>query len=369
MAWSEQLPSGKYRAVYRDSNGKRRSAGTFTHKAAARRAANTAESDALKAGWRSPDAGRRTWGEWCAQWWPNRMVSAATLIGDASRRDVHLMPRWEHVELADITRHDIRAWAVTIIRSGRSAATAQRAVHLLSASLNAAIDQEIITANPAAKLKIETGRPTIERYLTYTEVDAIVANMPTTRDQNIVYLLAYSGMRWGELAGLHWNRVDRETGAVTIAEPFDLVTRTILSWTKGKKARQVRLPDWLIDRLGPPTAGPCGVTHQTGRCTSGLVVTSERGSVLDSGNWRPIFDRAVAAAGLEHLWPHLLRHTTASWLIQSGASLAQVGKVLGHTSPTTTQRYAHLVTGAADDILALPTPPGVMADRHLRAVS
>ncbi len=43
MPWAEKLPSGKYRALYRDARGKRRSAGTYTHKAEAVRKAGAAE--------------------------------------------------------------------------------------------------------------------------------------------------------------------------------------------------------------------------------------------------------------------------------------------------------------------------------------
>ena len=55
------------------------------------------------------------------------------------------------------------------------------------------------------------------------------------------------------------------------------------------------------------------------------------------------FDRACESAGLTDFHFHDLRHTFASWLIMRGVPLATVSNFLGHTSPTMTRRYTHLV--------------------------
>jgi integrase len=59
--------------------------------------------------------------------------------------------------------------------------------------------------------------------------------------------------------------------------------------------------------------------------------------------WRKV----RAAAALDNFRWHDLRHTAASYLAQSGASLLEVGNVLGHRSAGVTMRYAHLVAGQA----------------------
>ncbi|MEQ1820672.1 MAG: site-specific integrase, partial [Terricaulis sp.] len=65
-----------------------------------------------------------------------------------------------------------------------------------------------------------------------------------------------------------------------------------------------------------------------------------------SKNWQSV----RAAAGLSDVRLHDLRHTLASLLVARGASLPMIGKILGHASAQTTQRYAHL---AADPLRAL----------------
>lgn len=360
MAWVEKLASGKYRGIYRDQAGKRRTLdSTFTHKARALAAAGGAETEARAAGWRSSDAAKQTWREWCDAWWPTRPVAQSTLLRDESRLRVHLMPRWGDMRLIDITEHDVRSWAVKLIREGRSPATAQRCVFLLSASLKAATKARVLVVNEAADVNVDRGRETRERYLTRDEVELIVDNMPSVRDQNVVYLLATTGMRWGEMAGLHWSRIDLERGEFTIAETLDDKNRLMIPWPKGKRSRRIKLAPWLLERLGEPTpkGATCQVPHVGGgKCPSGLVVATPKGTPVDAANWRRILDQAVEDAGLENVWPHLLRHSAASWAIQNGKSLADVGQLLGHRSPATTQRYAHLVDQASTALSDLPAP-------------
>lgn len=357
MAWVEKLPSGRWRGMFRDHTGTKRSTGTFAHKREATIAAGLAEGQSRQTGWRSTDAAKTTWGDWCAEWWPTRDVAASTLLRDASRRDTHLIPRWGAVKLIDITEHDVRAWAVKLIRDGRSPATAQRCVHLLSASLRAAVRARILVTNEAAGVQVDKGHELDERYLTRAEVERIVDHMPTAQDQTIVYLLAYSGLRWGELAGLHWHRLDLASGVLTVSETLDDKNRLIVPWPKGKKERRVQLAPWLLERLGEPERGHCEIPHTRGRCLSPLVFRPVGGKALDARNWRRVFDAACADAGLEDVHPHLLRHTAASWSIQAGASLAQVGQLLGHRSPVTSRRYAHLVDEASSVLSDLPAPP------------
>jgi integrase len=59
-------------------------------------------------------------------------------------------------------------------------------------------------------------------------------------------------------------------------------------------------------------------------------------------NPRKCFTRVLKAAGIEHIRIHDLRHCHASILVNQGVSLFMVQKILGHSSPKTTQRYAHL---------------------------
>jgi len=373
MAWVQRSSSGKYIGKYRDPDDRVRTAdgGPFVHKAAAQRAAAAAEAASRTLGWRSPDAAGRTWREWCVDWWPTRDVEASTLRADVGRRDKYLVPQWGDVRLIDITRHDVKAWAKALrtpkTKGARvpSAATVQRIVHLLSASLNAAVDAEVLVANPAARLRLGGGETGAERYLTKAEFAAVCQQLEGP-DLVMAQLLAGTGMRWGEAAGLHRARVDERRGVVEVAEVWSIAGKQIKAYPKGKLRRHVPLPEWV--QL-PPGArgGECGLEHAAGRCRGALAVTNQAGGPMDESNFRRAWMRACRLADIGHARPHDLRHTYASWLLQDGISLAEVGRLLGHKSPLTTQRYAHLAeTPSAAVLAALGQGPASAAPGRAR---
>lgn len=362
MAWSEKLPSGKYRGVYRDGAGKRRSAGTFTHKAKAEREAAAKEVEARKKLWRDPEAYKRPWKEWADEWLRARHVEGTTARADAIRRRKHLDPRWGDVPIGSISRHDVKAWARDLRASGLAPGTVQRIVHLFSASLNGALDAEVIETNPAARIKLERSAQEQERFLTHDEFAAIKAQLPTGFDQLVAHTLAHTGLRWSELAGLHWARVDLARGVLSVVEVYDEGDATVTPYPKGKRARTVPLTSDLValltERLAATGRGTsCGVQHASGICRSGLVFTTPRGRPLRNSNWSPLWRRAVEDAEVGHARIHDLRHTYASWLLQQGIPLAEVGRLLGHVSTQTTAKYAHLADSPSEAVrLALAAP-------------
>jgi integrase len=105
----------------------------------------------------------------------------------------------------------------------------------------------------------------------------------------------------------------------------------------------VPVPRFLGDDLASVLAG---------KGSDDLVFPSQTGTPLRVQNFRRSqFDRAAAAAGLEGLVPHELRHTAASLAIASGASVKGVQSMLGHASAAMTlDRYGHLFGGELDAV-------------------
>lgn len=359
MAWAEKQASGKYRAMYRDAAGKRRSAGTFTHKAEAVRKGGAAEEKARKQTWLNADASRRTWGEWADEWWPSRDLAASTLKVDADRRRKHLDPRWGDVQIGKITRQEVRNWLAELRASGMSTATATRCVHLLSASLNGAVDAEVIEVNPALRLKPVdkvVGKST-RRFITEAEYVELRRQMPTERDALILEILILTGIRWGELAGAHaarvetWQETDESgervwTGVLSVQETWDSKNQIMKAGPKSRRTRLVELPAYLAERLSRlPKSDSlrCGYEHEdNGHCPGPLLITGAKGGVLGIHNWSyRVFKPAVEAANLGKVRVHDLRHSYASWLVQAGVPLAMIGDSMGHLDYRTTQGYAH----------------------------
>jgi len=145
----------------------------------------------------------------------------------------------------------------------------------------------------------------------------------------IVLFLAYTGVRFGEMAALRVGRLDLLRRRAIIAESVTEVHGAqVWSTPKGHERREVPIPRFLVDQLA---------VYVAGKSTADLVFTSPRGGALRAGVFRrDVFDRAAESVGMDGLHPHELRHTAASLAIASGANVKVVQQMLGHKSATMT---------------------------------
>lgn len=351
MAWSEELPNGFYRGVWRDMAGAKRSATRdktgrpFTQAAKAKNFAIGQEQTVRDDGPQNDGKGLM-WGQWCERWLELRRVEPSTEKADAGRIEHHLRPMWADVRLAKITRTAIQAWVNTLAdREDLSASTVRRIYYLLSASMKAAVKAGQLAVNPCQLVDLPSQAPAKEHYLTKAEFALIHSKMdPPYSDAAMI--LAYTGLRFGELAGLHWSRVDLEQKTLLVVETWDKVSGRIKAYPKSKKPRTVPLGDAVLEVLVRRASGvgTCGHPHAKGSiCSSGLVLATVNGLPLDYSTMREQhFMPALDRAGVGHTRLHDLRHTYASWLAQDGVPLQVIGKMLGHGSVTVTERYSHI---------------------------
>lgn len=356
MAWAEQLPNGNYRAIWRDGDGRKRSKSGFTQKAKAARYAGEQESKSIR-GERSYDGRGITWGEWCERWLELRRVEPATAKADDSRIEAHLMPRWRKSRLSQIDIDDVQAWVNDLDKDpALSASTVRRIHYLLSASMKAAVQSKHISVNPCHLVKLPVTPPTRHRYLTRDEFFAAAYFMEPPYKQAATILVG-TGMRFGEMAGLHWDAVDLAARQVTVRETWDAAAKQVKPYPKSKHPRTVPLPQFVVDalltRFPPDPAAKCRLPHAKGSaCRSPLVLTTVSGlplsySTMAHQHWQP----ALKLAGIEHARNHDLRHSYAAWLRQGGLDLEQVQKLLGHGSVVTTQIYSDIGTAHHSRVL------------------
>jgi len=135
-----------------------------------------------------------------------------------------------------------------------------------------------------------------------------------------------TGLRQGELLRLTWADVDLTGAKVTVRE------------SKNDEQRAAHLTATAVTAVKALRALPVvSPVH--------VFVLSD-GTPLKKSLLEMRWNKIRTAAKLKDFRWHDLRHSCASILLQSGATLAQVGSVLGHKSPAMSLRYAHLVQGA-----------------------
>lgn len=152
----------------------------------------------------------------------------------------------------------------------------------------------------------------------------------------MVLFLAYTGLRWGEMAAVRTYRLDLLRRRVLVAQSVTPV-RGVMTWgpTKGHERREVPIPAFLARELEATI---------TGKAPDDLVFIGPRGATLRAQTFqRAVLVDAAAAIGVPGLTPHELRHTAASLAIASGADVKVVQQMLGHKSATMTlDLYGHL---------------------------
>ena len=208
-------------------------------------------------------------------------------------------------------------------------------------------------SNHAERLKLPRVVKTGKRYLTHNQVAALAQQVgerfagAALGYDVVILVLAYCGLRWGELAGLRACDVNLEHARLHIRQTIvaDKGYPRVEA-PKDYEHRAIALPAFLVFGLDGVLRGRTDALPVfRGARTAGHL----RNHVFRNG-W---FDPAATAIGLEGLTPHELRHTAASLAVQAGANVKAVQRMLGHASAAVTlDVYADLfdddLAGVAD---------------------
>jgi integrase len=238
---------------------------------------------------------------------------------------LYVRPLLGSKKVGEVSFSDIDALHRKITRAG-SPVQANRLVGMLSRMFTLAMRWGWCSSNPAKGIErnVEHLR---RRYLTPDELarlTAALANAPDQQAANAIRLALLTGARSGEVLGMRWHDVDLEAG--TWSKPP--------SSTKQKRAHTV------------PLAGPARqllseiARRQAGE--QGEFVFPGNGKMGHLRNAKRLWYRICREAKLHDLRLHDLRHSFASQLVSSGASLPLIGALLGHSQAQTTLRYSHL---------------------------
>jgi integrase len=354
----------RWRVRWRDASGRERSK-SFDREDHARRYRARLEGDLAAGTWIDPALARVSVAEWAAEWRTTvvdvRPSSLARLEGTVR---THVLPEWGDTALSGVSNADVRAWAARLYGHGYSPSTVRKAVFALRRILDAAVADRRLTHNAAENVPMPVEEPGEQRYLTAEQVER-VANSIEPRFRAMVLVAAYGGLRFGELSALRRSRVDVLRGRVQVAETLVQVGADLsFGPPKTRKGRRtVPLPRRVMDELADHLDAYVPAT------TEAVVFTGVFGQPLRR-EWfrRTWWLPAVAAAGLDRLRFHDLRHTYVSLLIRAGANPKEVSTWAGHSTVAfTLDRYGHLYDDADDsmpdrlDALLHPTPPAPTA--------
>jgi integrase len=239
---------------------------------------------------------------------------------------LRLKAEFGDLRLNQITRQHIQTFHTRLSNEGLAAATSNHYLKLLKHSLNLAIDWDMLETNPASRIPLLPEDNKIENLLSEEQLERLMMVLKTDENRMVCHIALYllsTGCRLNEALQAKWSQVDQQ----------HRVWKIPASNSKSKRIRAVPLNDSALDVLDQLTTRD-RYEHVFINFQTELPYTTIS----------KVWGRLRTKAGLPHLRIHDLRHQFASFLVNSGQTLFMVQQILGHSSPSVTQRYAHLST-------------------------
>ncbi len=248
----------------------------------------------------------------------------ATYERDARCLNQHLSS-WHGESLDRITPkmcEDYKISRVKVVKPG----TVNRDLHILKAFFNKAVEWGYLESSPAKGVKPMKLNKGMERFLSPEEANYLLCACKESDNPHlyaIVSVALHTGMRLGEVLGLHWEDVDFKRGQIRV------VSRTARP-TKTRESRSIPMNRSLAEVLR---------RHPRRLDTPYLFYDSKGEPFENIEKW---FLRLRRRMRIPHFRFHDLRHTFASTLVMAGVDIRTVAELLGHKDISMTMRYAHL---------------------------
>lgn len=341
----------RYRVRYRTPDHRQTDKRGFKTKRDAELFAASVEVSKARGEYVNASASRITIGELGKPWLKVKeaKLKPSTYRTVESAWSVYVEPRWGATPVGEVRHSDVSTWiaelsAGTAVNNRspkrriskaeakpKSATTVKRAYGVLAAILDGAAKDRRISSNPARGVdNLPKKSPRARVYLTHAQVAALADAAGTYAP--VILTLAYCGLRWGEVAALRVRDVNQVRRRLTVRENAVMVGRRIEVGTpKSHEVREVAYPKLLAPLID---------ARMKDRAPDALLFEAPTGGYMvrpnTSENTTSWYLRALAAAGLQRMGVHDLRHTAASLAISAGANPKAVQRMMGHASAAMT---------------------------------
>lgn len=339
--WIQHRPdrSTPWRARYYGLDGRERSK-SFDRKTDAERWLSAQLVKLDRGEWVDPKLGSIGWAEYSEHLQASRVHVAARTAETYRACHARAVKHIGDVPLTRLTPELLRRLIADLTAAGYAPETVAKTMRWVRLTLNQAVRDRRIVTSPADGIQLPAPRRSDMRLLDPLQVELLSGALPD-RYQSFPVVAAYTGLRWGELAGLLVANIDMLRRRLTVRSALIEAAGEPPRLGSPKTAaseRTITLPKIVIETLG--------VHFHYHPPVDGLVWTTERGGFLRRGSFSRVWRKAVAESVGRPCRPHDLRHTHASWLIAAGEHPKTIQTRLGHSSiQVTMDRYGHLMEG------------------------
>jgi integrase/recombinase XerC len=230
-------------------------------------------------------------------------------------------------ELLDMRAMDLRDLIARFHREGLDGRTLAQILSAIRSYYKFAIREGAITANPTDGIKAPKSAKKLPAVLDVDQVKAWV-EAPTegvhaSRNRVVLELFYGCGLRLSELIGLRWSDINL----------LDAELRVV---GKGQRTRLLPIGRFALEALQQ-------LHQEQAPMASDPVIQSKPGKAIAARTVQLLVKKLAQQAGIwQRTYPHLMRHSFASHLLESSSDLRAVQELLGHADIKTTQVYTHL---------------------------
>jgi integrase/recombinase XerD len=252
---------------------------------------------------------------------------------DAYESDLTKLKAWTEkngFSIQALTRPDLREWLIDLGRAKLSDNSRRRVVSSLRGFYKFLVIDGHVRNNPAEDLDVPQKGQYLPRFLTQAEIEKLFAVPDVSteiglRDRALLELMYACGLRATEVASLKLGDIDLEAGVVT-------------TLGKGSKTRRVPVGSSAVEWVKSYLA----VRRMKESIEIPNLFVTAAGQLVNRQIIYSLIKTHAAAAGLEDVSPHTLRHSFATHLVQNRADIRSVQQMLGHADISTTQIYTHM---------------------------
>lgn len=252
------------------------------------------------------------------------------------RQTLDALAAWmksQNIPLRDLGTDELAAFLSVRKTAGLNAASLRITTVHLKVFFRWLVTKNHLEMDPAEPLLAPKPDITLPETLHASELNQLLESIDPClplgrRDLAILELFYSSGLRLSELCKLRFEMVDFEEGFLRITGKGGK-TRIVRFGTKAREA----ITNYLSNER----------STLVGQKTSSHIFLSVRGGPLSPDRVRQIVKERAKFAGIDqNIYPHLLRHSFATHLLEGGADLRVIQELLGHADISTTQIYTHV---------------------------
>ncbi|SHJ58566.1 tyrosine recombinase XerD subunit [Malonomonas rubra DSM 5091] len=253
---------------------------------------------------------------------------------DLSRYIDFLVDKEKLTALVDVRQQMVINFLAALKKDGLSARSRARHLSALRMFHRFLLREKYTQIDPTALIESPRALPGLPKLLSQQQVEDLLcapgdATPMTLRDRAMLETLYATGMRVSELVGLNLIDLKLDVGCVN-------------AFGKGGKQRLIPLGEVALEILGDYLQNGRPKLQKSTGCEQ--VFLNRSGKAMSrQGFWKNLKRYALQAGIRQDVYPHMLRHSFATHLLENGADLRAVQTMLGHADISTTQIYTHVI--------------------------